>query len=322
MSCMAEDVEELRRKIRRLRELWERGEISDSVYKRLLEEYQERLRDLRGRGIGREEFLTKPRSKSLNKLWVVIVVLVLVNAIMGVTMMFRAGHLTERVTVTLTTTTHKMTTKTVTLTVTKIVTMTARTMATAKPSAKIQIDGDDSDWRGISPIITEPERDLSRDNYALGVADIKEVFLTHDEENLYFLIRFWNQVNFNTYPESSETLTSIYVGIYVRERNRPLLVVYIQPVLGELDKYVGADLDEDDNYLEESDRVYEVPLAYMGDNVEFSIPIRLIHNYAKRFTGTSTNRIELKILSWAWRRIDGGGHWIPDMLNRIAYELS
>ena len=319
---MAEDVEELRRKIRRLRELWERGEISDSVYKRLLEEYQERLRDLRERGIGREEFLTKPRSKSLNKLWVVIVVLVLVNAITGVTMMFRAGHLTERVTVTLTTTTHKMTTKTVTLTVTKIVTMTARTMATAKPSAKIRIDGDDSDWRGISPIITEPERDLSRDNYALGVADIKEVFLTHDEENLYFLIRFWNQVNFNTYPESSETLTSIYVGIYVRERNRPLLVVYIQPVLGELDKYVGADLDEDDNYLEESDRVYEVPLAYMGDNVEFSIPIRLIHNYAKRFTGTSTNRIELKILSWAWRRIDGGGHWIPDMLNRIAYELS
>lgn len=322
MSCMAEDVEELRRKIRRLRELWERGEISDSVYKRLLEEYQERLRDLRERGIGREEFLTKPRSKSLNKLWVVIVVLVLVNAIMGVTMMFRAGHLTERVTVTLTTTTHKMTTKTVTLTVTKIVTMTARTMATAKPSAKIRIDGDDSDWRGISPIITEPERDLSRDNYALGVADIKEVFLTHDEENLYFLIRFWNQVNFNTYPESNETLTSIYVEIYVRERNRPLLVVYIQPVLGELDKYVGADLDEDDNYLEESDRVYEVPLAYMGDNVEFSIPIRLIHNYAKRFTGTSTNRIELKILSWAWRRIDGGGHWIPDMLNRIAYELS
>ena len=322
MSCMAEDVEELRRKIRRLRELWERGEISDSVYKKLLEEYQGRLRDLRERGIGREEFLTKPRSKSLNKLWVVIVVLVLVNAIMGVTMMFRAGHLTERVTVTLTTTTHKMTTKTVTLTVTKIVTMTARTMATAKPSAKIRIDGDDSDWRGISPIITEPERDLSRDNYALGVADIKEVFLTHDEENLYFLIRFWNQVNFNTYPESNETLTSIYVGIYVRERNRPLLVVYIQPVLGELDKYVGADLDEDDNYLEESDRVYEVPLAYMGDNVEFSIPIRLIHNYAKRFTGTSTNRIELKILSWAWRRIDGGGHWIPDMLNRIAYELS
>ena len=322
MSCMAEDVEELRRKIRRLRELWERGEISDSVYKKLLEEYKGRLRDLRERGIGREEFLTKPRSKSLNKLWVVIVVLVLVNAIMGVTMMFRAGHLTERVTVTLTTTTHKMTTKTVTLTVTKIVTMTARTMATAKPSAKIQIDGDDSDWRGISPIITEPERDLSRDNYALGVADIKEVFLTHDEENLYFLIRFWNQVNFNTYPESNETLTSIYVEIYVRERNRPLLVVYIQPVLGELDKYVGADLDEDDNYLEESDRVYEVPLAYMGDNVEFSIPIRLIHNYAKRFTGTSTNRIELKILSWAWRRIDGGGHWIPDMLNRIAYELS
>jgi len=319
---MAEDVEELRRKIRRLRELWERGEISDSVYKRLLEEYQERLRDLRERGIGREEFLTKPRSKSLNKLWVVIVVLVLVNAIMGVTMMFRAGHLTERVTVTLTTTTHKMTTKTVTLTVTKIITMTPRTMATAKPSAKIRIDGDDSDWRGISPIITEPERDLSRDNYALGVADIKEVFLTHDEENLYFLIRFWNQVNFNTYPESNETLTSIYVEIYVRERNRPLLVVYIQPVLGELDKYVGADLDEDDNYLEESDRVYEVPLAYMGDNVEFSIPIRLIHNYAKRFTGTSTNRIELKILSWAWRRIDGGGHWIPDMLNRIAYELS
>jgi len=68
--------------------------------------------------------------------------------------------------------------------------------------------------------------------------------------------------------------------------------------------------------------VYEVPLAYKGDNVEFSIPIRLIHNYAKRFTGTSANRIEFKILSWAWRRIDGRGHWIPDMLDRIAYELS
>jgi len=332
---MAEDIEELRRKISRLRELWESGEISDSVYKKLLEEYRERLRDLKERGIGREELLAKPRSKSLNKLWIVMVILVLVNATMGVSMMFRAGYITERVTIT--TTAHKMITKTITLTVTrtstpstqiailtvtKIITTTPKMMAMVKPSARIRIDGDDSDWRGISPIIAEPERDLSKDNYALGVADIKEVFLTHDEENLYFLIRFWNQVNFNTYPESNETLTSIYVEIYVRERNRPLLVVYIQPVLGELDKYVGADLDEDDNYLEESDRVYEVPLAYMGDNVEFSIPIRLIHNYAKRFTGTSTNRIELKILSWAWRRIDGGGHWIPDMLNRIAYELS
>jgi len=38
---MAEDV---RRKIERLKELWERGKISDDAYRRLLKEYEERLK--------------------------------------------------------------------------------------------------------------------------------------------------------------------------------------------------------------------------------------------------------------------------------------
>jgi len=61
------------------------------------------------------------------------------------------------------------------------------------------------------------ERDLSRDNYKLGVADIKEVFLIQDVGNLYFLIKFWDPVNFSLNPSHDEVLMSLYVNIYVKE---------------------------------------------------------------------------------------------------------
>lgn len=47
-----------------------------------------------------------------------------------------------------------------------------------------------------------------------GVAEIKGLFLTHDKENLYFLVRFWDLVYFNLNPKSCEILMETSVNIY------------------------------------------------------------------------------------------------------------
>ena len=338
---MTEDIEELRRKIRRLRELRERGEISDDAYRRLLAEYQKKLRDLSERKPAYE----KPPVKQHRSLATMLIIATIIAGI-AFTLGYSAKapetrtvsityHYTRTVTVvkTITLTRTKTVivtipntlTKTVILAPTKTVTVTTVTVhktITVKPSIKIRIDGDCSDWRGISPIITEPERDLSRDNYALGVADIKEVFLTDDGRNLCFLVRFWNPVNFNLHPKRGEILTSIYVDIYVGGQEMPLLRVYIHSLWGKLKKYVGADFDKDGDYEEESDRVSEVKLAYKDNDVEFSIPIALINEVAEKFVGTLTNKVELSIYSWAWRRTDGGYGGKLDWLRKVTYELS
>ena len=106
---------------------------------------------------------------------------------------------------------------TLTVVSTKTTTIVGTATVTLK-SSRIVIDGHDSDWIDIQPLLTEPERDLSRDNLELGVADIKQVFVVHDDTNLYFLVKFWDPVNFNVSPEQGEILTSLYVNIYVKER--------------------------------------------------------------------------------------------------------
>ena len=214
----------------------------------------------------------------------------------------------------------RTTTMVKTITLTKTVTL----RVAVKPLTKIRIDGDDSDWQGISPIYTEHERNLSRDNYRLGVADIKEVFLADDGKNLYFLVRFWDPVNFNLNPKRGEILTILCVNIYVRgqEPGRPLLHAQVDPLWGRLARFVGADLDKDGRYGEEGEPLYEMPLAYRNSNVEFSIPIGLIYETSLKVIGTRTNRITLVIYSNPFWRTDGGWstNGLVDMI-KIPYEL-
>jgi len=236
--------------------------------------------------------------------------------------------LTKTVTITTMTPVTITTTKTIISSVTVITTMTQKSILTAfttaivtlKPS-RIVVDGDDSDWKHTLPLIIEMERDLSRNNYKLGVADIKEVFLIQDAENLYFLIKFWDPVNFNLNPSPDEVLTSLYVNIYVKEWSKPILQVYIHPLWGKMHKYIGVDFDGDDDYEEESDRVGEITLAYKNNIIEFSISIGTIREITKKLLGYTSNALELEIFSCAWLSSDGGYHGDLDFLKRVTYNI-
>ena len=63
-----------------------------------------------------------------------------------------------------------------------LIVLVSTPMATAKT---IVVDGDPSDWTGISPIITDP------DDYTWDGLDVKDVYMTHDADYLYVRIDFY-----------------------------------------------------------------------------------------------------------------------------------
>jgi hypothetical protein len=44
------------------------------------------------------------------------------------------------------------------------------------------VDGDPSDWAGISPILSDPADDIA-------IRDVREVYITNDRESVYFLTK-------------------------------------------------------------------------------------------------------------------------------------
>ena len=69
-----------------------------------------------------------------------------------------------------------------------LIVLVSTPMATAKT---INVDGDPSDWDGISPIITDP------DDYTWDELDVKEVYITHDADYLYVRIDFYGTYSAN-----------------------------------------------------------------------------------------------------------------------------
>ena len=69
---MSEDAKKLRERIKRLKELYERGEISDQAYDRLLREYLEKLRC--------EE---APRKPSIKYSYAAMIILLIVGTLFG-----------------------------------------------------------------------------------------------------------------------------------------------------------------------------------------------------------------------------------------------
>jgi len=142
---MAENIDELRRKIRRLRELGERGEISDDAYRKLLKEYEERLGHLKERKPAYEKPPTKPWHRSL----AIMLVIALIMAGIGFALGYFARYpeiqtitVTKELTKAITSTKTRyetvtvIITKTAGLTMTKTVTRTVtKTVAAGKLSA-------------------------------------------------------------------------------------------------------------------------------------------------------------------------------------------
>jgi len=76
-------------------------------------------------------------------------------------------------------------------------------MATAKT---ITVDGDTSDWTGISPIITDPN------DYTWDGLDVKEVYMTHDADYLYVRIDFYGIFSANAGVYSAYLDTDLNPG--------------------------------------------------------------------------------------------------------------
>ena len=142
---MTKDIDELRKKIRRLRELRERGEISDDAYRRLLREYEERLGHLKERKPSYEKPPTKPWHRSLAIMLVIAIIMAGIGFALGyfarypeIQTITVTKALTKAITSTKTRyeTVTVIITKTAGLTVTKTVTRTVtKTVAASKLSA-------------------------------------------------------------------------------------------------------------------------------------------------------------------------------------------
>ncbi len=67
------------------------------------------------------------------------------------------------------------------------------------PTATIMLDGNDADWAGITPLITDEQGDTTCD----AARDLKSVFLAKDNDNIYWKVETWD----GTYPPSGFILS-------------------------------------------------------------------------------------------------------------------
>jgi len=87
-------------------------------------------------------------------------------------------------------------------------------VSTSTVTAKtIDIDGDFSDWNGITPIITDPE------DYTWNGLDVKEVYMTHDDDYLYVRIDFYGafSADMGTYNVYLDTDRDSGTGSYISD---------------------------------------------------------------------------------------------------------
>jgi hypothetical protein len=58
------------------------------------------------------------------------------------------------------------------------------------PFRTITIDGDDSDWAGILPVVVDPADDEHPDYSSVSGTDLQNVYIAHDDTYLYFRMTF------------------------------------------------------------------------------------------------------------------------------------
>jgi hypothetical protein len=71
-----------------------------------------------------------------------------------------------------------------------------------------------SDWLGLLPLASETSPNL----YGHGprpVADMRDVHAAWDGTNLYFMVRFWADVNFDTIPQAVPVPGEYVTGFYI-----------------------------------------------------------------------------------------------------------
>lgn len=164
------------------------------------------------------------------------------------------------------------------------------------------IDGDPSDWAGIEPLSMDSQ-DLYDEGFPQPTADLKEVYLTRDLGYLFFMVRFWGNVNLDTDPEEGERVTSLYIRIISSEVSSEFLI-WIHPLWGELWRFLSGDFDNNGDFEEESDRIQQVEMGASADVIETGVPLHILYQYG--FSSPETLMVEF--YSAAWHPLRSGGY--------------
>ncbi|MGB9023430.1 MAG: hypothetical protein WCC94_08355 [Candidatus Bathyarchaeia archaeon] len=169
-------------------------------------------------------------------------------------------------------------------------------------AGRIVVDGNPADWNGIQPLVLDPQ-DLYDEGLPRLTADLKEVYLTSDSSNLYFMTRFWGDVNLRPNPARGERVTSLYIRLASPGATSDLLI-WIHPLWGKVWKYLSGDLDHDENFEEESDRIREVEMGTSTDVIETAVPIDALYQHGF----SSLQLTNARFYSAAWHPLEFGGY--------------
>lgn len=137
-----------------------------------------------------------------------------------------------------------------------------------KASSVIIVDGDPSDWAGITPIISDPSGDTP-----YGVADVKDVYITWDTTDLYVRIDVYGAISatagdYNVHLDTDMNATTgadSWADIGTDYR----LNVYAGKSF--LRKWTGLPFPE--NW---ETTIVDLPEAYSGSVLETSVPLSAI----------------------------------------------